>query len=60
MVANETVIVIKLNENECDFPELRGITSESCHKASKIEIWSPKAGDIYRAFHDVLRDYKHL
>jgi hypothetical protein len=60
MVANETVIVIRLNENQCDFPGLRGFTSESCHKTSRIEILSPQAVDIYRVFHNVLRDYKHL
>jgi len=46
MVANETEIVIRLNKAQCEFPYLRGMTSESCHKAPRIEILSPQAETI--------------
>jgi len=46
MVANETEIVIRLNKTQCEFTELRGMALESCHKAPRIEIFSPQAEAI--------------
>jgi hypothetical protein len=46
MAPNETEILIRQNENQYDFPDHRGLTSESCHRALRIEILSPQPGDI--------------
>jgi hypothetical protein len=46
MAANETEIAIRQNENQYNFPEHRGMTSESFQKDSRTEILSPQAGGI--------------